>query len=78
MNIQVFTINLNLQFPIFNFQFTEGDFMVTGWPIMSNPADDSVLLSSSAIAVTLLVANTAVMIYFVIRYSRKRNPQPRM
>jgi cytochrome c oxidase subunit 2 len=49
--------------------------MVTGWPILSNPVN-SVFLFIMAIAVTLLVANTAVMIYFVVRYSRKRNPQP--
>lgn len=49
--------------------------MITGWPILSNPVN-SVFLFIMAIAVTLLVANTAVMIYFVVRYSRKRNPQP--
>jgi cytochrome c oxidase subunit II len=47
--------------------------MVTGWPNMANPAD-STFYFILGIAVTLLVANTAVMIYFVIRYSRKRNP----
>jgi len=47
--------------------------MVTGWPHMSNPADDTFFFILG-IAVTLLVANTAVMIYFVIRYNRKRNP----
>ncbi len=47
--------------------------MVTGWPNMSNPADDTFFFILG-IAVTLLVVNTAVMIYFVIRYNRKRNP----
>ncbi|MGE5809330.1 MAG: cytochrome c oxidase subunit II [Nitrospirota bacterium] len=40
---------------------------------MSNPADDTFFFILG-ISVTLLLANTAVMIYFVIRYSRKRNP----
>jgi cytochrome c oxidase subunit 2 len=49
--------------------------MVTGWPNLSNPAD-SVFFFILGIAVFFLVLNTAVMIYFVIRYSRKRNPHP--
>jgi cytochrome c oxidase subunit 2 len=49
--------------------------MVTGWPNMANPAD-STFFVILGIAVTLLVLNTGVMIYFVIRYSRKRNPKP--
>lgn len=49
--------------------------MVTGWPHLTNPAD-SVFLFILGISVTLLFLNTAVMIYFVIRYSRKRNPNP--
>jgi cytochrome c oxidase subunit 2 len=49
--------------------------MVTGWPNMSNPADDTFFFILG-ISVTLLVLNTGVMIYFVIRYSRKRNPNP--
>jgi cytochrome c oxidase subunit 2 len=49
--------------------------MVTGWPNMSNPAD-SVFFLIMGISVTFLVLNTVVMIYFVIRYSRKRNPHP--
>ena len=49
--------------------------MVTGWPTMSNPADDTFFFILG-ISVTLLVLNTAVMIFFVIRYSRKRNPNP--
>jgi cytochrome c oxidase subunit 2 len=47
--------------------------MVTGWPNLSNPAD-SVFFFILGISVTLLFLNTAVMIYFVFRYSRKRNP----
>src|SRR5512142_794928 len=47
--------------------------MVTGWPHMSNPADDTFFFILG-ISITLLLANTAVMIYFVFRYSRKRNP----
>jgi cytochrome c oxidase subunit 2 len=49
--------------------------MVTGWPNLSNPAD-SVFFFILGISVTLLFLNTAVMIYFVFRYSRKRNPNP--
>ncbi len=49
--------------------------MVNGWPNLSNPAD-SVFAFIMGIALTFLVGNTAVMIYFVVRYSRKRNPQP--
>jgi len=49
--------------------------MVTGWPNLSSPAD-SVFFFILGIAVTFLSVNTAVMIYFVIRYSRKRNPNP--
>jgi cytochrome c oxidase subunit 2 len=49
--------------------------MVTGWPNLANPAD-SVFYFILAISVFFLVLNTAVMIYFAIRYSRKRNPHP--
>jgi cytochrome c oxidase subunit 2 len=48
--------------------------MVTGWPTMSNPADDTFFFIMG-ISVALLALNTGVMIYFVIRYSKKRNPQ---
>lgn len=48
--------------------------MVTGWPNMANPADDTFFFILG-IAVTLLLLNTGVMIYFVIRYRRKRHPQ---
>ncbi len=47
--------------------------MVSGWPNLSNPAD-SVFFFILGISLTLLFLTTAVMIYFVIRYSRKRNP----
>jgi cytochrome c oxidase subunit 2 len=49
--------------------------MLNGWPNLSSPAD-SVFFFILGIAVTFLFVNTAVMIYFVIRYSRKRNPNP--
>jgi cytochrome c oxidase subunit 2 len=49
--------------------------MVTGWPHLSNPADDAFFFILG-ISVMFLVANTAIMLYFVIRYSRKRNPVP--
>ncbi|HUJ17054.1 MAG TPA: cytochrome c oxidase subunit II [Nitrospirota bacterium] len=48
--------------------------MVTGWPNLSNPADDTFFFILG-ISLTLLALNTGVMIYFVIRYSRKRHPQ---
>jgi cytochrome c oxidase subunit 2 len=49
--------------------------MVSGWPNLSSPAD-SVFYFILGISVTFLFVNTAVMIYFVIRYSRNRNPNP--
>jgi cytochrome c oxidase subunit 2 len=48
--------------------------MVTGWPNLSNPADDTFFFIMG-ISLTLLALNTGVMIYFVIRYRRKRHPQ---
>lgn len=48
--------------------------MVNGWPHMSNPAD-STFFFILVIAVTLLVLNTGVMLYFVFRFSRKRHPR---
>jgi cytochrome c oxidase subunit 2 len=48
--------------------------MITGWPHLSNPADDTFFFIMG-ISVTLLFLNTAVMLYFVFRYSRKRHPQ---
>jgi len=49
--------------------------MVTGWPHLSNPAD-SIFFFILGISITLLFLTTAVMVYFVFRYSRKRNPVP--
>ncbi len=49
--------------------------MVSGWPNLSNPADD-VFFFILGISVTLLFLTTAVMVYFVVRYSRKRHPVP--
>ncbi len=48
--------------------------MVTGWPNMSNPADETFFFILG-ISLTLLALNTAVMLYFVWRYSRKRHPR---
>ncbi len=48
--------------------------MVTGWPNLSNPADDTFFFILG-ISLTLLALNTGVMIYFVVRYRRKRHPQ---
>ncbi len=48
--------------------------MVTGWPHMSNPADDTFFFILG-ISVALLALNTGVMIYFVFRYNKKRHPQ---
>ena len=48
--------------------------MITGWPNLANPADD-VFFFILGISVTLLALNTAVMLYFVVRYSRKRHPR---
>lgn len=48
--------------------------MVTGWPNMSNPADDTFFFILG-ISLTLLALNTGVMLYFVFRYSRKRHPR---
>lgn len=47
--------------------------MVTGWPNLSNPAD-GIFFLILAISIILLVATTGVMVYFVFRYSKKRNP----
>lgn len=47
--------------------------MITGWTHLANPADTAFFFVLG-ISVTLLLLITGVMIYFVIRYSRKRNP----
>jgi cytochrome c oxidase subunit 2 len=48
--------------------------MVTGWPNLSNPADDTFFFILG-VSVTLLALNTGVMLYFVYRFSRKRHPR---
>jgi cytochrome c oxidase subunit 2 len=48
--------------------------MVTGWPHMSNPADGTFFFILG-ISITLLVLNTGAMIFFVVRYSKKRHPR---
>jgi cytochrome c oxidase subunit II len=48
--------------------------MVTGWPHMSNPADDAFFFILG-ISVVLLALNTGVMLYFVFRYRKKRHPR---
>jgi cytochrome c oxidase subunit 2 len=49
--------------------------MVYGWPHLTNPADTAFFFVMG-ISVTLLMLITGVMIFFVIRYSRSRNPKP--
>lgn len=49
--------------------------MVTGWPNLTATVD-TVFLFITAVSVALLVAVTGTMLYFVVRYSRQRNPQP--
>ena len=48
--------------------------MVNGWANLGNPADTAFFFVMG-ISVTLLMLITGLMIFFVIRYSRKRNPQ---
>jgi cytochrome c oxidase subunit II len=48
--------------------------MVTGWPHMSNPADDAFFFILG-ISVVLLALNTGVMLYFVFHYRKNRHPQ---
>lgn len=49
--------------------------MVNGWQHLSGSVD-SIFLFIAAICVALLAGVTGVMLYFVVRYSRKRNPHP--
>ncbi len=49
--------------------------MVNGWQHLSGSVD-SIFFFIMGICVTLLVGVTGVMLYFVVRYSRKRNPDP--
>jgi cytochrome c oxidase subunit 2 len=49
--------------------------MVDGWAHLANPADSAFFLVMG-ISVTLLIFITGVMIFFVVRYSRKNNKNP--
>jgi cytochrome c oxidase subunit 2 len=49
--------------------------MVNGWQHLSGSVD-SIFFFIMAICITLLTGVTGVMLYFVVRYSRKRNPHP--
>jgi cytochrome c oxidase subunit 2 len=49
--------------------------MVHGWANLSSSVD-SVFLFIMTISVILLAGITGVMLYFVVRYSRRRNPKP--
>jgi len=49
--------------------------MVNGWQNLSGSVDN-VYYFITAICVALLLGVTATMLYFVYRYSRKRNPEP--
>jgi len=49
--------------------------MVHGWPTLSGSVDN-IFFFIMGISVTLLVGVTGVMIYFVVRYSRRRNVHP--
>jgi cytochrome c oxidase subunit 2 len=49
--------------------------MVHGWTNLSSSVD-SVFLFIMIISVILLAGTTGVMLYFVVRYSRRRNPRP--
>ncbi len=48
--------------------------MVHGWPTLFNSVDN-ILYAIAGISVVLLAGVTATMIWFVIRYSRKRHPR---
>jgi cytochrome c oxidase subunit 2 len=49
--------------------------MITGFPTLSGTVD-KVFIFIAAISLILLVLVTVTMIYFVIRYSRDKNPDP--
>ena len=49
--------------------------MVNGWQHLSGSVDD-IFFFIAGVCVTLLVGVTGVMLSFVVRYSRKRNPYP--
>ncbi len=48
--------------------------MVHGWPTLSSSTDD-VFFFIMGISFTLLLLTSGTMVFFVIRYSRKRNPR---
>jgi cytochrome c oxidase subunit 2 len=48
--------------------------MVHGWPTLYNSVDN-ILYAISGISVVLLIGVTATMIWFAVRYSRKRHPR---
>ena len=48
--------------------------MVNGWQHLSGSVD-SIFFFILGICITLLIGVTGVMLYFVVRYSRRRNPQ---
>jgi cytochrome c oxidase subunit 2 len=50
--------------------------MISGTTGLSGRIVENVFLYIAAISVFFLVLITALMVYFVIRYRRKRNPQP--
>lgn len=49
--------------------------MVTGWPNLSNPVDD-VFFFILLTAIVLLIGITGTMIFFVVKYRRRKNPRP--
>jgi cytochrome c oxidase subunit 2 len=49
--------------------------MVNGWQNLSGSVDN-VFYFIMGIGVALLLGVTGTMLYFVYRYSRKRNPNP--
>ncbi|MDH3258390.1 MAG: cytochrome c oxidase subunit II, partial [Deltaproteobacteria bacterium] len=49
--------------------------MITGFPTLSGTVD-KVFIFIAAISLILLVLVTVTMIYFVLRYSRDKNPDP--
>lgn len=49
--------------------------MVNGWQHLSGSVDD-IFFFIVGICVVLLIGVTGAMLYFVVRYSRKRNPDP--
>ena len=49
--------------------------MNSGWPMLSSSTDD-LFFFITGISLVLLLLTSGGMVYFVIRYSRKRNPHP--